>query len=184
MQAVNIAELIETLKRGDPRSFQKIYDEFYPPLLGFAKKFVDEANAKDIVIDKFAKLWERRADFEDMSYVKSFLYFSVRNACLNSLKSWKRRQRFEKLYTLFVDSSESSIEEAMIFADVMQEVYAEIKGLSPQLKRIFILKYIRGFKNPIIAKKLDISVQNVRNQYNQACKQLRIKLLKRNPDIL
>ena len=179
----NIEELIETMKRGDQRSFQKIYEAYYPPLLGFAKTYVDKETADDIVIDKFAKLWERRAGFDNIVLVKHFLYKSVKNACIDALLDLKKQLLFQRSYSGFASTSERSIAEQIIFAEVMQQVYAEIENLSTQLRTIFKLKYIDGLKNPEIARKLNITVQNVRNQYNQACAQLRTKLLKRDPDI-
>ena len=47
------------------------------------------------VQDAFLKVWEKRADFYFVAAIKSFLYMSVRNACLDYLRHQKVQRRNE-----------------------------------------------------------------------------------------
>ena len=80
-------QLIEDFKKGDKRSFQLIFDEMYQRLCAYSSRYLyDDQEVEDLVQDSFITLWNKRGDFDHINAIKSFLYTSVRNKCLNVLK--------------------------------------------------------------------------------------------------
>lgn len=74
---------VQRLRSGDKQAFKELFDEFYQTLCLFAARFLkDDALAADVVQEVFVKFWERHTDFDNDLKVKSYLYTSVRNACL------------------------------------------------------------------------------------------------------
>lgn len=81
---------VQKIKAGDKLVYKELFDEFYQTLCVFASKYLkDDAMAADVVQDTFIKFWEHHADFDHSIKIKSYLYTSVRNACLNILRDKK-----------------------------------------------------------------------------------------------
>jgi len=89
MSAVNIDndQLVREFQNGSELAFKAIFDLFNKRLLYLATEIVrDAAAAEDIVQEAFLKLWDRGANFADLTAIKAFLYLSVKNACRNLYK--------------------------------------------------------------------------------------------------
>lgn len=46
--------------------------------------------SKDVAQDAFIKWWNKREDFRDFAAVKSFLYITIRNQCLNYIRDHRK----------------------------------------------------------------------------------------------
>lgn len=87
--------LAAEFRRGKPKAFEMVFDKHYAALCYFANSFVgDWDESEDIVAAVFIKLWELKDSFPNLRAVKSFLYVSVKNACLNHI----RRGRIIRVY--------------------------------------------------------------------------------------
>ena len=76
------------LQQGLPEAFKIFFFTYYPELFHFAMAFVHDRDIARIMgMEAFWLLWERRADFDQDKKIKTFLYLSVRNNCLNYLKA-------------------------------------------------------------------------------------------------
>ena len=78
---------IEAIAKWDSGAAKMLYDHFYGALVSYALQFLkDMEAAEDTVQDTMAALWERKIDFTSVSVLKSYLYNTVRNRCLNHLR--------------------------------------------------------------------------------------------------
>ena len=76
--------------------FKEIFDRYYLPVKSYGFQYIeDDEIVEDFVQDAFLKVWEKRADFYFVAAIKSFLYMSVRNACLDYLRHQKVQRRNE-----------------------------------------------------------------------------------------
>jgi RNA polymerase sigma factor (sigma-70 family) len=76
---------------GDRAAFEALFRLHYRPLCAFATGYVKDADqAEDIVQDLFFRLWLDRAKVTISTSVKAYLYASVRNRCLNAVKTGGR----------------------------------------------------------------------------------------------
>ena len=146
--------------------------EYYRPLTAFAFKIVgDLDDSKDIVQSCFAKLYEKGDNLSIHHDLKSYLFTSVRNACLNFLRKANTRSLYEKEYAsqfenaAYSDKIEQTEEELKIFN--------AIDSLPPQCKKIFLMSRFEDRKNKDIAEELSISIRTVETQISNAIKQLR-----------
>ena len=72
--------------------YRLLFDALYPSLSYLANRYLrDEDMSKDIVQDIFIKVWEKKPSFQNHNATKAYLYTSVKNQCLNYLKSKKYR---------------------------------------------------------------------------------------------
>ena len=158
------------------KEFQKIYDLQFNPLCAFALKYIQNIEAvEDIVQEAFISLWEKRKDFNEIFSIKSFLYTSIRNKCLNQIKHKKVVQKHEELL-IYQLESEQLFTQHVIEEETFNRLYQEIHHLPDASKEIMLLA-LNGLKNPEIAEELNISVNTVKTQKKIAYSKLKLKLI-------
>ncbi|MBN1598728.1 MAG: RNA polymerase sigma-70 factor [Bacteroidales bacterium] len=177
-------EILRQIRQGKVVAFEKLYKQFSGNLLLYANSLVGRLDiAKDILQDTYIKIWEKRQEIVISTSVKSYLYRSVRNACLDYLKH-------EQVKSKYVDQSKEALREKEInyltayyeYSDDsvnkrrLDETYKAIEKLPEQCRRIFKLSRFEGLKNKEIAEKLQISVRSVDTQIYRALKSIRRSL--------
>jgi len=167
--------IILEIKNGNKKSFRSLYEMLISPLYSFANKFLnDTLLLEDIVQESFVSYWGKKNDFENIAAVKSFLYSSVRNACLNYLKHQKVEQKHEESIAYQLES-EHYFQNSVIEEETFNLLYLEIKNLPESTQQIMLLA-LNGLKNPEIAEELGISVNTVKTLKKNAYSKLRLKL--------
>ena len=165
--------LIKKFRAGNGVIFKEIFDRYYLPVKSYGFQYIeDDEIVEDFVQDAFLKVWEKRADFY-VAAIKSFLYMSVRNACLDYLRHQKVQRRNEPELILWL--TEEGEEEFILEEEVHAMVYDAIKDLSERSRRVVILT-MEGLSNPEIAKELGVSVNTVKTQKRKAYAFLREEL--------
>ena len=159
-------------KSGDTKAFEVLFKTYYPVLCIYAKKIVNDLDeARDIVQDVFVKIYDNRATMEINTSVKSYLYRSVHNACLNHLKrknTHNNHNEYLKYQTRWSDNHDT-----MEQAELEEKIWNIIQGLPEQCRRIFTMNRFEDLKNKEIAEKLGISIRTVETQISKALKVLR-----------
>ncbi len=182
------ADHITSLRNGSTMAFGYYYDLFYPRLVFFAEGIIaDPLSAEDIVEDVFIRFWYKRTDFETEKYIRSFLYVSVKNACLDHLRHLGAVSRSEaklaywweaqKAHIVDMEEEREKIMREAIRAEVSQQLFDAIEMLPDRCKQIFKLSYFHKMHNRSVAEQLRLSVFTVRNQKAIAMKILRSILL-------
>ena len=78
--------------RAKDNDFKQLFLEMYPRLVRYAVSLLGDGNeARDVVGDVFEKAWNQFSSLQ-METRRSWLYASVRNACLN----WLKHQQVEQ----------------------------------------------------------------------------------------
>jgi RNA polymerase sigma-70 factor (ECF subfamily) len=174
-------EIIAGLKKGDKRSYETLYHEFYNRIRFFADQFVNDLDAAhEITIEAFIKLWQKRNDFETVYNIKAFLFITTKNACLNHIKHLKRRKLAHDEILYVTEKESDYIMDDAIAADTLSHIFRESHSLSRTCRRIVQLHYVEGLTYKEIAHQLHISVENVRVQHANAVQALRNLLKKKD----
>lgn len=159
------------------KAFECAFREYFPALCYFARRFLNhEYDPEDLVMDCFTKLWEKQINFRSSESIKSFLYTTVRNACIDLTRKKKisvisieaKMDNQLHMETEFIDS--------LIEAEVISELHAAAEFLPKQIKRVFKLFFIEGKNEREISKELNTSYNTVRNQRHRAVVLLKGKL--------
>jgi RNA polymerase sigma-70 factor (family 1) len=159
-------------------SFEELFNNNYPRLCHFALQFLnDDEAAKDVVQEVFVNYWNLKNKPENEAVTAtSFLYSSVRNACLNRLRRQKLEHGF--LNTREADPSEDAVAlNAMIRSEVIAELNKIITTLPENCQLIFRMGYLEGLKNLQIAETLGVSINTVKTQ-----KKTRTTIVKNAPE--
>ncbi|RKD99778.1 RNA polymerase sigma-70 factor [Marinifilum flexuosum] len=166
--------LLRQLSQGNRVVFKKIFEEYYRPLCGFSRKFIADAEiCDDLVQESFLALWNKRSELESYKAIKSYLYSSVRNACLNYLRHESVKQKSEEeIKTL---SSDWYSENSIVEEEVHTQIYEAIKELSPQARKVIVMT-MNGLTNPEMAEELGVSINTIKTQKQRGYTFLRDKL--------
>jgi RNA polymerase sigma-70 factor (ECF subfamily) len=162
----------------DKRAFEQLFRSFFPSLVLFAQKYLpDQDTAKEIVHNVFLNLWEKRQQVDTSSSLKSYLFTSVHNRCLNYIRDQKKfdkdETRFQKLDSTAFSDGVDHLEEQ----ELEQRIYDALQSLPEKCKEIFLLNRFEGLKYAEIADRLNISVKTVETQMSRALRILREKLI-------
>lgn len=162
--------------------FEGLYKMYAPRLICYAGRYVDSDTAEDVVQDIYMKLWQKRLfSIMEEKTLKSYLYHSVQNACLDFLRhqevegdyvqSVSLKWKIEEIY--YNDSPDWLLGED----ERLSSVYREVQKLPEKCRDIFMMSYMDELKTAEIAKRLDISPRTVEAQLYKALKTLRGALI-------
>jgi len=156
-------KLCKQIRRGDKQAFRALFDLYFNALAAFGYKYVEDIHAvEDMVQEAFISFWEGREKFDDPSAVKSFLYTSVRNKCLNHIKHQSVRRKHEGSLQYQMESDQY-FESHVIEEETFNQLFAEIRNLPASSREIMLLA-LNGMKNQEIADELQVSINTVKTQ--------------------
>jgi RNA polymerase sigma-70 factor (ECF subfamily) len=143
--------------------FNAVYEDCRAEIPGYANFFLNnKEEARDISTDSFIKLWVLRESFPSTGKMKSYVKKCTRNACLNRLKSVRRRQKsdydiIQRYYApVTADIPETGTEAR---EDALIRV---IRSLDKKYQQCILLFYLEEMTAANIAERLNLSERNVR----------------------
>ena len=160
------------LKRRDETALSVLFDIYYEKLYLFAEKYIyDSDKAHDIVQDVFLKIWENAERLELTSSIQHYLFASVRNGCLNYLKSLQIEDRNKRKYV------EAYIESQNVDMVDDEELLARVRQVLDELpekcREVCLLRFVEGYKYAEIAARLDMNENTVKAQLHRGMERLK-----------
>ena len=160
------------------KEFEELFRTFFPGLVLFALKYVpDHDTSKEIVHTVFLNLWQKRESLDTRSSLKSYLFTSVHNRCLNFIRDQKKFDRDESLMDRLDNQESAERPDRLEEQELEQRIFDALQGLPPRCREVFMLNRFEGMKYAEIAEKLEISVKTVEAQISRALRLLREKLI-------
>ena len=143
------------------QDFKSFFEKYFEPVFQFTRKYTgDEAIAHDITQDAF---------------IKSFVYITARNLCLDHLKHLKIEHEYARSFPLDEAEEQQFFFEEITYQETLRILYEAIDKLPPQTREI-ILVGLDGKDNNEIAATLNVSVNTVKTLKKNAYKVLRESL--------
>ncbi|MDR2281745.1 MAG: sigma-70 family RNA polymerase sigma factor [Sphingobacterium sp.] len=164
--------ILQSIKMKDKKGLEALFRQFYRPLVMYAGQYLDRQDeAEDLVQEVFVRLWERDSLQNVDSKLYSYLYTSVRNACLNRLESLKAVRQ----YTLdeLPDVAEEQPFDEAAWAVYIQKVHDEIDKLPERTQLIFRAIVLDKRKYKDVAQEMDISTNTIKTSLSRAFARLR-----------
>lgn len=170
-------EIVERLRVGDEHAFEQVYDEHHKPLYFVALRYLKDPDlASDVLQEVFIKLWTHRETLDSSQKLKGFLYITLKNRVLNTIRN-KRSVILKHIEISSQQKRSSNDLEDKLYRQVCEDgFYAAVAELPRRRRLIFKLKVFKGLDNQAVAKKLGISVNTVKVQYQIATRQVRKNL--------
>jgi len=176
-------DVIALLNKKNEAAFEVAFNLFYPRLVSFAKEYVPEDDAFNLVQDAFITLLEKTPAFLNENQLQSYLYTNVKNNCLMFLRHEKVKQKYsdqklatERQVNLNVQALERLDTSSMAFMEIEQIIADTLEKLPARCREIFLLSRFEGKKNAEVAEMLDISEKAVEAQITKALKVFKVAL--------
>lgn len=174
----NSNDFIEIFRGGEPEFYDHYFRQYFRPLCYFASQFLHkEEEAEDLVQECFTRLLEKQTNLKNPDTIRSFLYTTVRNGCINVLRKKKVRKHINySIDESLPEISEASFEDAITKSEMLNEIYHYILQLPPKVGQVCRLYFLEGKNDHEISELLQRSYHTVRNQRQQAIKFLQVKM--------
>ena len=154
----------------DQAAFESVFRSHFQYLCNYAKQYVgDQEISRDITQKVFINLWEKRAEIDPQMSVKSWLFTSVRNRCLNYIRDHKKYQ--SEVLDIDCGDFDLSVEDHHFAEEELAaKIHAALETLPDKCRQVFELSRFEEKKYKEIAIELDISQKNRRSSYVQSNK--------------
>jgi len=155
-------------------SFTDFFDHYFTRLIQFAITIVkSKLLAEEIVLDVFLKLWEHRRTLDKINNIETYLFISVRNTALNTLRK-EQKFHFDMLEDSHVQLADyrQIAESTLIENEMLQALNQAVIQLPAKCKIVFKLIREDGLNRNEVAQILSISAKTVDNQVAIAVKKI------------
>lgn len=174
-QSEEEALLLRALKRGDKKSFERLFYRYYPLLCAYARRFVSMEDAEEVVQEVFATFWEKRESLLITSSLNAYLFRMVYHRVLNKLAKDDAMHRadehfYQDINDLFYDEEPFRLEE------LQQRIEAALASLPETYREAFTLYRLQELECKEVAARLNISEKLVYYRVQQAVKLLEEEL--------
>ena len=129
--------------------------------------------SRDIVGDVFAKVWSIRERL-DSSSLHSYLYVSVRNACIDYLNKHSQRTTFEKEFAF--DLKDMVIDDWEVRDDRIRQIQDELRKMPERTRQVLTERFYNDRTNQEVAQQFGITEAGVKKMITRAFGHLRDKL--------
>ena len=166
-------EIWACIQQNDNHALKILFDLHYRPLCVYALQFSSRLpDAEDIVQTIFIKLWTKRTELNVNTSIKAYLYRSVYNECMLSVRKIKKLEG--SVDDLKYEILQDQIEEDLSYQQFkLEKINKLIEELPCRCREILLLSKRDGLKNKEIAKRLGISIKTVESQMGIAFKKIR-----------
>ena len=162
------------IREGDREAFEVVFKTYYEDLGRYAFSLLKrQDDSEDLVQQVFVNFWEKREKTIISGSLKSYLFRSVHNSCLNIIKHEKVKANYVSYSNYYDSKYQVEVEEKMVAKELSERIEEAINTLPTQCARIFRMNRMDELKYKEIAKELNLSVKTVENQIGKALKLMR-----------
>lgn len=178
-----MSDLDKQLMNAD--SFDELYLAYYPAMLSYARMFLRDQWAEDVVQDVFFNVWKNRHRISTDDPLYKYLLKAVYNRAINYIWKHKRDKQYRSWYGSqidqmvfdYYDPDKNPILVKIYDNDMRQQLRRAVDELPDKRREIFRMRFFENMSNREIGERLGLTVSTVENHMYLALKNLREKLL-------
>ena len=170
-------KILVSINQKELIGYKYIYDKYYASLCSFCTRFsIQKTDAEDIVQDVILSLWRSRSKFNSFKALTTYLYCSIKNASLNTLRKNSKMSVLD-IADCFQDlqNNAKSIQDILIEEEYYRQIHVAINNLNPKRKEVILLA-MKGLTNKEIAKSVEVSINTIKTLKVKAYQALRQEL--------
>lgn len=170
-------ELISKIRNGDESAFIQVYDFYWKRLYNYGyQKLSKKEIVEGIVQEVFIDFWKKRTTLEIHTSLNSYLFSSIKYKIINQYKAQGIREVYMERQLAKGERQHQQVEDHIFFKDLKNNLNQVVKGFPPQRRKVYELRFNKGFSNIEISKYLEISVSTVEKHMIHAMKEIRVSL--------
>jgi RNA polymerase sigma-70 factor (ECF subfamily) len=179
--AADDASVVARIRAGDAAAFDALYVGTFRELWSFARRYVSETAAEDVVQDVFSRLWERHSVWEVRSTVRAYLFGAVRNRALHQTEHAAVERRASA--AAVAEPVDSAVMPSESTADVLVAVSHAVSALPERQRAAMIFRIQRSLSHAEIGDALGVSAAAAGALVRKAEAKLRVALRAYLPDV-
>ena len=170
---------IESLRKGDQKAFEEVYNHYSAQVYRLAFRFLkDKAQSEEIVQETFIKLWINREKLDSEGNLWLYLYVIAKRLSLNALRKISQSEELFTQLLLNIKEAHNHTEDEILASDMEKFTESVLSKLPNQQQTIFRMSRVEGMTHQQIAEKLGISPNTVKNHMVEALKAIKNQLKK------
>lgn len=168
-------QILKLLQNNDKDAYKQLFLKYYSPLCEYASHYISNEDSEELVQDLMLFIWESRKNLIIGISLKSYLFISTKNRCLDAIK---KNLYHERIHTKIYDKLKNQFEDPDYYFvnELTERINKAIKELPETYRDTFVLSRFGDFTNSQIAIKQGISIKTVEYRISQSLRILRIKL--------
>ena len=180
LRALADEDLMQLMRRGDPRAFEAVYERHSGAAFSLAYRMVGRGNvAEDVVQEAFLSIWRSGARYERArGSVRTWVLGIVHHRAIDQLRRssvhGKRRASDEGIEERLESGERTDVEVAR--RDEAQAIRSAMETLPPEQSHVIELAYFGGFTHTEIADILETPVGTVKGRMRLGLEKLRDRL--------
>jgi RNA polymerase sigma-70 factor (ECF subfamily) len=187
LRALADEDLMQLMRRGDPRAFEAVYERHSGAAFSLAYRMVGRGNvAEDVVQEAFLSIWRSGARYERArGSVRTWVLGIVHHRAIDQLRRSsvhdKRRASDEGLEERLESGERTDVEVAR--RDEAQAIRTAMESLPAEQSHVIELAYFGGFTHTEIADILETPVGTVKGRMRLGLDKLRnsLRMLEMQP---
>jgi len=173
----NEAILIQSLKKGSTKAFDRIYKIYSKRLYLYSLQFTkSQEESEEIVHDVFVRLWTNREKIRQEETLRSLLFIMTKNYLINAFRSKVNQPVYEEYINYKDKLAVNDTEDNLLYEEFHKKFVEALKSLPLTQQKVITLSKIKQLSNKEIAQQLSLSEQTVKNQLSVGLKALKQKL--------
>ena len=171
--------LIQDLKRGSHKAFDKIYQMYSKRLYVYCLQFTKSPEeSEEIIQEVFIKLWSKRLNIRQDETLRSLLFIMAKHHLINAYRFKINHPVYEEYVNYMDIISAEDAHSKLEYNEFLHRFQKIMKTLPVTQQKVIYLSRIEQLSNKEIAATLSLSEQTVKNQLSLGLKALKEKLNK------
>lgn len=168
------AQLVDQLKVSDAAAFSEIFKRYRGILLLFTfRRLQDVEQAKDLINDAFADIWEKRETINMPGNLRPFLITIIKNKILDLYRHKKVSQKYLDSMRSYLETQVDNTDYLIRQKELSAIIDKEIDALPEKMQRVFILSRKEYMNRKEMSKYLNVPEGYIKINVQRALKILK-----------
>jgi len=177
------SKLLYQISLGSWEAFTEIYNLYAPRLHIFVYPFANQSieDTEEVIQDIFLKLWSRKEKLTRISNIEAYLFRMAKNQLIDNRKRTKDiHLSIEEFPCVLSEHSPDNTHGNLVFDEYMVSAYEAVVMLTPQRRKIFVMRTQDEMSIEEISSSLNISRSAVKKQLYESIAFVKTYLKKKN----
>jgi RNA polymerase sigma-70 factor (ECF subfamily) len=139
------------------------------------KRSKDQEQAKDIVQEFFAALWDKRESISLQSNLAGYFFTAINNRIVDHFLHQEVQGKYIASFAGFLNTEQVKTDYLVREKQLMELIEKEIQQLPPKMREVFELSRKANLSHKEISEKLSISEKTVDRQISNALFRLKTR---------